>query len=88
MQNPDGVIVGNYRCSLAAVDLNRQWAAASQRLYPINYNVKHMIKKTLESREIYMYCDLHGHSVGKNCFMFGNRQEAEETKNKEKIFPL
>lgn len=23
MLNPDGVIVGNYRCSLAAVDLNR-----------------------------------------------------------------
>ena len=23
MLNPDGVIVGNYRCSLAALDLNR-----------------------------------------------------------------
>ena len=23
MQNPDGVIVGNYRCSLMGVDLNR-----------------------------------------------------------------
>jgi hypothetical protein len=26
MLNPDGVIIGNYRCSLAAVDLNRRWA--------------------------------------------------------------
>jgi murein tripeptide amidase MpaA len=25
MLNPDGVIAGNYRCSLAALDLNRQW---------------------------------------------------------------
>ncbi|CAD7942134.1 unnamed protein product [Amoebophrya sp. A120] len=25
MLNPDGVISGNYRCSLAGVDLNRQW---------------------------------------------------------------
>jgi cytosolic carboxypeptidase protein 2/3 len=25
MLNPDGVIVGNYRCSLAGLDLNRQW---------------------------------------------------------------
>lgn len=25
MLNPDGVIVGNYRCNLAGVDLNRVW---------------------------------------------------------------
>lgn len=25
MLNPDGVIVGNYRCSLTGLDLNRQW---------------------------------------------------------------
>jgi murein tripeptide amidase MpaA len=31
MQNPDGVIVGNYRCSLEGTDLNRQWACASKQ---------------------------------------------------------
>ena len=25
MLNPDGVINGNYRCSMAGCDLNRQW---------------------------------------------------------------
>jgi len=25
MLNPDGVIVGNYRCNLSGADLNRQW---------------------------------------------------------------
>lgn len=25
MTNPDGVIHGNYRCSLAGCDLNRRW---------------------------------------------------------------
>jgi hypothetical protein len=25
MLNPDGVIHGNYRCSLAGIDLNRVW---------------------------------------------------------------
>jgi len=25
MLNPDGVIYGNYRCSLLGVDLNRKW---------------------------------------------------------------
>jgi murein tripeptide amidase MpaA len=27
MMNPDGVIIGNYRCSLSLNDLNRQWIA-------------------------------------------------------------
>jgi murein tripeptide amidase MpaA len=26
MLNPDGVIYGNYRCSLLGCDLNRKWA--------------------------------------------------------------
>jgi acetoacetate decarboxylase len=30
MLNPDGVINGNYRCSLAGVDLNRRWKAPSR----------------------------------------------------------
>jgi len=25
MVNPDGVIMGNYRCSIAGIDLNRVW---------------------------------------------------------------
>jgi murein tripeptide amidase MpaA len=34
MLNPDGVIIGNYRCSLSGVDLNRKWISPSQRLVP------------------------------------------------------
>ena len=47
MLNPDGVIVGNYRCSLVGQDLNRQWIGSSAKLYPINYHTKLMMKKTL-----------------------------------------
>ena len=32
MLNPDGVINGNYRCSLAGVDLNRRWSKPSALL--------------------------------------------------------
>ena len=34
MLNPDGVILGNYRASLSGNDLNRQWQAATSRVYP------------------------------------------------------
>ena len=30
MLNPDGVINGNYRCSLAGCDLNRRWKFPSR----------------------------------------------------------
>jgi murein tripeptide amidase MpaA len=34
MLNPDGVINGNTRASLAGVDLNRQWVAPNAELHP------------------------------------------------------
>lgn len=32
------------------------------KVHPEIYAVKLMIKKTLESRDIILYCDIHGHS--------------------------
>jgi cytosolic carboxypeptidase protein 2/3 len=48
-----------------------------------------MIKKTLESREIYLYCDFHGHSRAKNSFMYGcnNNNGAKDKRLKERVFP-
>lgn len=40
MINPDGVIVGNYRCSLSGMDLNRQYIGPSPRLHPEIYAIK------------------------------------------------
>lgn len=50
MLNPDGVIVGNYRCSLTGLDLNRQWQNPNSKLSIEIYAMKEMIKKTLECR--------------------------------------
>jgi len=43
MLNPDGVIVGNYRCSLAGQDLNRQWKDPIKHLFPEIYATKEVI---------------------------------------------
>lgn len=40
MLNPDGVIVGNYRCSLGGQDLNRQWILPNTKFAPEIYAVK------------------------------------------------
>ena len=87
MLNPDGVIVGNYRCSLSALDLNRQWSTPSMKIVPENYATKVMMRKTQDSRDILFYCDYHGHSRAKNLFMYGcSNQKADRLK--ERIFPL
>ena len=62
MLNPDGVIVGNYRCSLTGLDLNRQWANPSVKAAPEIAAMKEMVKKTLDCREIHLFVDIHGHS--------------------------
>lgn len=43
MMNPDGVVNGNYRCSLFGKDLNRQWRNPDKALYPENHLVKKLI---------------------------------------------
>ncbi len=42
MLNPDGVINGNYRCSLAGCDLNRRWKAPSKILHPTIWHTKQL----------------------------------------------
>ena len=44
MLNPDGVVYGNNRCSLAGVDLNRQWKKPSRTLHPTIYYAKALIR--------------------------------------------
>ncbi|CAC5383170.1 AGBL2_3 [Mytilus coruscus] len=69
MLNPDGVIVGNYRCSLAARDLNRNYRHPRKESFPTVWHTKTLIEKILERHEILLYCDLHGHSRKHNVFM-------------------
>ena len=86
MLNPDGVINGNYRCSLAGCDLNRRWKYPSEILHPTVYNTKKLIMKLAKERPLALYCDLHGHSRRKNVFMYGNCSNEEQEASR--IFPF
>ena len=72
MLNPDGVIYGNYRCSLLGVDLNRRWQSPSKYLHPTVFYTKRFMQYFSEEHEIALYCDMHGHSMKKNMFMYAN----------------
>ncbi|GAB1607612.1 cytosolic carboxypeptidase 6-like, partial [Argonauta hians] len=43
MLNPDGVFVGNYRCSLMGFDLNRHWLEPSPWIHPTLYATKNLL---------------------------------------------
>ncbi|XP_077176965.1 cytosolic carboxypeptidase 2 isoform X2 [Paroedura picta] len=89
MLNPDGVIVGNYRCSLAGRDLNRNYRTVLKESFPCIWHTRAMIKRVLEEREILLYCDFHGHSRKNNVFIYGcNNKRASEQLLHERVFPL
>lgn len=69
MLNPDGVIVGNYRCSLAGLDLNRVYQAPDSRLQPVICAFKEMVRAFTQEREVVLSCDMHGHSRRFGVFM-------------------
>ncbi|VDD80271.1 unnamed protein product [Mesocestoides corti] len=70
--NPDGVICGNHRCSMAAKDLNRQWLNPSDIMHPTIFHTKCLINLLSElDNAPYIYIDLHGHSRMKDIFVYG-----------------
>jgi len=76
MLNPDGVIHGNYRCSLTGCDLNRRWKNPNPTLHPEVYYTKKMIMEFHEKHPISMIIDLHGHSRKKDVFAYGCHDKA------------
>ena len=40
VQNPDGVVLGNYRSSIAGVDLNRMWISPDKTIHPTVFALK------------------------------------------------
>jgi len=73
MLNPDGVINGNYRCSLSGYDLNRVWHYDNKFNSPEIYYTKRAI---LDQAKVFLFIDLHAHSKKKGVFMYGCQNRA------------
>lgn len=79
MINPDGVVIGNSRSSLAGADLNRRWGNPNATIHPELYFLKKNIKATQDqSAGIGIFCDLHGHNRQFNCFFYGSNKAPDE----------
>lgn len=62
MLNPDGVVYGNYRCSLLGCDLNRKWDRSNRFHHPTIHSTLNMMRMMARYRKIQLFTDLHGHS--------------------------
>ncbi|KAG2486615.1 hypothetical protein HYH03_014783, partial [Edaphochlamys debaryana] len=71
MLNPDGVVNGSYRCSLAGVDLNRVWDRPTRCLYPTVFGAKRLLQQLAAAGRLALYIDIHGHSTKSDTFFYG-----------------
>ncbi|XP_007561491.2 cytosolic carboxypeptidase 2 isoform X3 [Poecilia formosa] len=88
MLNPDGVVVGNYRCSLAGRDLNRNYKTLLKDSFPCVWHTRSMVERLMAETEVVLYCDFHGHSRKHNVFMYGCDRNSKLFKFQERVFPL
>ncbi|XP_036361577.1 cytosolic carboxypeptidase 6-like [Octopus sinensis] len=58
MLNPDGVYVGNYRCSLMGYDLNRHWLEPNPWAHPTLYATKNVLMEADNSEFCVVCCGL------------------------------
>lgn len=94
MLNPDGVYLGNYRCSFKGVDMNRKWASGEDRAVPVIRRLKKRLAALRKRHDapLLLATDMHGHSKKMTAFMYGCRgfqyigKRREESR--EGIFPF
>ncbi|XP_071799299.1 cytosolic carboxypeptidase 6-like [Asterias amurensis] len=89
MLNPDGVYLGNYRCSLMGFDLNRHWHEPSPWAHPTLHANKHLLMDMNDSNkmDVDFYVDIHAHSTLMNGFMYGNVYDDPVRYEKQAVFP-
>lgn len=73
MLNPDGVIIGNYRCSLTGKDMNRNFRHPRKQTFPTIYHMKelmqnlqkdqHEVKEKIDYSEIMEKVDRDFHEI-------------------------
>ena len=66
--------------------MKRKWHDPYKKNHPTIFHTKALIKKIKEERELFVYCDIHGHNKKKNIFLYGC--PSIDGSRKELMFPL
>lgn len=71
MLNPDGVSIGNSRCSFSGNDLNQVWANPDRFIHPEIYYIKKLMGKLRKENDLIFFTDFHGNFHKKGVFIEG-----------------
>ena len=79
MVNPDGTTIGNSRCSLVGIDLNRRWSEPNPIIHSEIFFLKQsMLERSNTGPGISIFCDLHGHNKLENLFFYGCNKAVDD----------
>lgn len=89
MLNPDGVFLGNYRCSSLGLDLNRMWDAPSPCLSPTLHRVRDLLLTYARhpTCTLNLCVDMHAHSTCMAGFLFSNAPDDPREMDAVSAFP-
>ncbi|XP_066907359.1 cytosolic carboxypeptidase 6 [Halyomorpha halys] len=89
MLNPDGVFMGNHRCSQVGADLNRTWNKISKWLHPTIYAAYSFISSLDQDKDIELdiILDIHAHSNLRGAFISGNTYNDVYRYERHIVFP-
>lgn len=87
MLNPDGVALGNYRCSVTGYDLNRHWRDTNPWAQPGLHAVKTYLVQLEKEAQVDFCIDIHAHSLASGAFMYGNVAEDQEAQLDQQLLP-
>ncbi|XP_024085692.1 cytosolic carboxypeptidase 6 [Cimex lectularius] len=89
MLNPDGVFLGNHRCSEVGIDLNRSWSKISKWLHPTLDVVYSYITSLDQDKNIDLdvVLDIHAHSNLRGAFVCGNSYNDVYRYERHIVFP-
>ena len=75
MLNPDGVFLGNYRCTSLGFDLNRHWQHPDFTQHPTICALKYLLRQLDAMNKLDFYMDLHAHTNATDGFMYCNQSQ-------------
>lgn len=89
MINPDGVFLGNYRCSAMGFDLNRQYLNPDNWAHPETVATRDCLLRLKNDPDVDfdMFIDIHSHSTAHSSFMFVNHAENYVQREKALLYP-
>ncbi|KAL0486883.1 cytosolic carboxypeptidase [Acrasis kona] len=87
MLNPDGVFLGNYRCSSIGHDLNRYWLHPEKWAHPTIWHTRDLLLKLKRETSLDFFIDMHAHSSASNAFMYVNHNDDIAQKDDQLAYP-